>query len=90
MEVIKRTGRVQPFHRDKIEVSIRNAGMDLGEHLSDHDINLIANDVVKSLSTMRGEDGKTSIYEIRLLTALAIKDFGYEKVAKHYFYGFIE
>lgn len=90
MEVIKKSGRVQTFSRDKIETSVRNAGLDIKEHLSEADIRLITDDVVKTLHTMRGDDGKTSVYEIRILAALAIKQFGYEKIAKHYFNGMID
>lgn len=84
MDVIKKDGSRQAFSRDKIETSVRNTSLDIREGVSDRDVNLITDDVVRELKKLRGTEGTTSIHEIRMLTALAIRSFGYEKIANHY------
>ena len=90
MNVIKKSGRTVPFTLDKIETSIRNAGLDLKAQLSEHDVHMMAKDVQKRLIAMRGEDGLTSAFEIRAITVVAVKAYGYEKVARHYAQGIYE
>ncbi len=89
MDVIKKNGRVQPFNREKIEISVTNAGLDIKERLSERDARVITDDVVKKLKDMRGEDGRTSVYEIRILAAKAIQENGFDKIARHYFLGML-
>lgn len=90
MKVIKKSGNVVDFDIEKIRTSIRNAGQDIRAHFSEQDVNTMANDVQRLIVNMRGEDGLTSAYEIRALTAIAVKDYGYEKVARHYGQGVYE
>lgn len=90
MKVIKKSGRTVDFRLDKIETSIRNSGLDIRAQLSEHDVLTMAKDVQKMLLNMRGPDGLTSVYEIRALVVIAVKDYGYEKVARHYAQGIYE
>ncbi len=90
MKVIKKSGKIVDFDIEKIKTSIRNAGMDIKAGLSTHDVNTMADDVHKMIQRLRGEDGLTSAYEIRSVTVVCIKDYGYEKVARHYAQGIYE
>ncbi|MDI9503087.1 MAG: hypothetical protein GX291_09000 [Tissierellia bacterium] len=87
MKVIKRSGKVVDFAIEKIQTSIENAALDMKQTFSAHDVNTMAKDVYQHLVKMRGEDGLTSAHEIRALTVMAIKDYGYEKIARHYAQG---
>ena len=84
MIVIKKDGREQAFEQSKIAFSSIGAAKDVGVNLSDREAGILSQDVTNMLLQLRGPDGKTSSHEIRLLLAVALKRFGYRKVAESY------
>ncbi len=84
MKVIKRSGNIVDYAEDKIAKSIRNTATDMEELISDRDAALIASDVTKHMKELRGDDFLTSTYEVRMITAMAMKDFGFGEIAKRY------
>lgn len=84
MQVIKKDGRIEDFLPEKIATSVINAGADVRIQLSDKDGALVANEVYSLLRFLRGEDGRTSSYEIRGALNSILRDFGYHQVYVHY------
>lgn len=84
MTVIKKDGRKQPFVPHKISTSAIGTARDVGVNLSDREGEILSQDVTKYLLDLRGEDGVTSSYEIRIILALAMKRFGYPTAAAEY------
>lgn len=84
MTVIKKDGRKQAFDPTKIALSSIGAARDVGVKLSDREGEMLSQDVTQAIARLRGNDGQTSSYEIRMLLGLALKQFGYGKVAESY------
>lgn len=80
--VIKRKGREQGFDLAKIETSIFNAARDVGVPMSEKECQLAASDVLKKILALRGEEAKTSSYEIRELVEISLAELGFKKVAE--------
>ena len=65
MKIIKKDGRIQEFDESKIYNSIRGASRDLDRStLNESDLNMQMVDIKEKLAKLRGEDGKTSSFEI--------------------------
>lgn len=90
MKVIKKNGQHESFHAAKLALSAINSARDLSINMSDREGELIAADVKKMVEKIRGEDGLTSIYELRTLLGSVLNQFGYKKVAQRYLCGSLE
>ena len=84
MTVIKKDGRKQPFIPHKIITSAIGTARDVGVNLSAREGEILSQDVAKVLIGLRGEDGVTSSYEIRMILAITMKRFGYPSAATEY------
>lgn len=82
--VIKKDGRQQAFDASKISRSAILTANDMGLRMSEREGELIASDVTDRIIRLRGENGRTSSYEIRYLHALVLAEFGYKRVAHSY------
>ena len=77
MKIIKKDGRIQEFDESKIYNSIRGASRDLDRStLNESDLNML-----------RGEDGKTSSFEIVGVVCGVLKDDGFINVLDAYLAG---
>ncbi len=85
LKVIKKDGRVVDFNPDKIKVSLGNCGSDIGQHLNSMDLDILAKDIEKKLILLRGEEGKTSSYEIISLVLETLHQMGFKKIANSYY-----
>lgn len=84
MMVIKKDGRLQNLDPEKIKTSVLNAASDAGTILNEADVKILANDVVKVIEKIRGENGNTSSYEIIGALIDILKRDGFNKVVEAY------
>ncbi|NMB04352.1 MAG: hypothetical protein GX978_07340 [Tissierellia bacterium] len=90
MIVIKKDGRHEPFLSGKIARSAIASARDQGLHISDKEGELLSEDVHKMIESLRGKNGLTSSYELRMVLSLVLKRFGYTKVAQSYLCDILE
>lgn len=84
MEIIKRNGKVEAFDKSKVLTSIENSSNDLEFPMTDSDLKSISNQIYKKLVSIRGENGYTSSYEVRAITYMVLKQYGFETLSKRY------
>jgi transcriptional regulator NrdR family protein len=87
MDLVKKDGRLQQFDISKIKQSILNASRDIHEPLTDADIKVIENEVLKVLKVLNEE--KTSSYEILGIVLHTLNKLGFSKIGKVYLNGLI-
>lgn len=88
MKIIKKDGRIQEFDESKIYNSIRGASRDLDRStLNESDLNMLMLDIKEKLAKLRGEDGKTSSFEIVGVVCRVLKDDGFTNVLDAYLAG---
>ena len=85
LKVYKKSGRKEDFLVHKISTAIERAGDASHIQLSQKEIDLITNDVVKTIIAIRGEDGLTSAYEIRSIVTKVLRDMGFGKVSNAFY-----
>lgn len=90
MNVIKKNGRQEPFQADKLALSAINTAGDLSQTITNKEGQMIAADVLSIVRQIRGNDGLTSVYELRTILGNVLKQFGYKRVAQHYLCGGLE
>lgn len=90
MTVIKKNGQHEAFNAAKLSLSAVTSAKEQGIVMSEKEGDLIAQDVLKMVRGFRGNDGLTSVYELRTLLGHALRQFGYKKVAKQYLCSSIE
>ena len=87
LKVIKKDGRIEEFISEKIKTSISNCGNDVNLHLNQKELDLIAKEVEDIIIKIRGNDSKTSTYEIRGVVTRVFRDMGYSKVSNCFYEG---
>ena len=88
MKIIKKDGRIQEFDESKIYNSIRGASRDLDRStLNESDLNMLMVDIKEKLAKLRGEDCKTSSFEIVGVVCGVLKDDGFINVLDAYLAG---
>lgn len=84
MEIIKRNGKVESFDRGKVLTSINNCSNGLEFQMNESDLKTLSNEIYKKLVSVRGENGYTSSYEVRGITYLVLRQYGFEKISTIY------
>lgn len=84
MEVIKKDGRLQSLDSNKIATSILNATSSSKSLLNESDINILVEDIVKVIETLRSEYGNTSSYEITGVVVEILKRDGFDDIISEY------
>ena len=84
LKVIKKSKEFELFSKEKLKSSILGASIDNKTVLNESDLNLILNEILKKLRNIRGENGITSIYEIRAVTIEVLKEFKFVGIVKEY------
>ena len=84
MKVIKKDGRIQELSGDKIKTSILSATNSARALLNESDINILVEDIIKTLESTRKEDGITSSYEIIGVVIEMLKRDGFSDVIDKY------
>jgi transcriptional regulator NrdR family protein len=87
LKVVKRRGNIVDFNPDKIRTSVANSAEDAKIYLNERELELIANEVQKIISDVRGPDGTTSSYEIRGVVVRVLKNMGYKDIARLFYEG---
>lgn len=82
MKIIKKDGRIQEFDKNKITTSISNAAS--GYSLTEADLKMVVEDIIKLLNKIRKDETPTSSYEIiGVITDVLVQD-GFKLVLKEY------
>lgn len=82
MKIIKKDGRIQEFDKSKIATSISNAAS--GYSLTESDLKMVVEDIIKLLNKIRKDETPTSSYEIiGVITEVLVQD-GFKLVLKEY------
>ncbi len=84
MDVIKRDGRRQELEVTKIKTSILNSSIDSKKIINEADLKILTKGVVKTLNSLRGDNGTTSSYEILAIVASILKNEGFREIAIAY------
>ena len=82
-KIIKRSGRVAPFDKKKIEKAVAKAFVEIGEG-SARDAKLVADKVVKMLSKGKGKSYIPNIEEIQDMVEKVLMILDFEETAKAY------
>ncbi len=85
LKVYKKNGQVVNFILEKIHVSIEGAADTIGFPINEGEVSLITKDVERKILKLRGQDGITSVYEIRAIITRTLRDMGYDQVADAYY-----
>ena len=85
LKIYKKDARIDDFLIDKIYTSLEKAGDASGVQMNQGEINLIARDIEKTILGIRGQDGLTSVYEVRAIVTKVLRDMGYKQIAKAYY-----
>lgn len=82
MKIIKKDGRIQEFDKSKISTSISNAAS--GYSMTESDLKMVVEDIIKLLNKIRKDETPTSSYEIiGVITDVLVQD-GFTQVLKEY------
>lgn len=88
MNIIKKSGRVEEFDISKVRRSVSNASIEINQPMTDSDLKVIENEVLKILKDLKRE--KTSSYEIFSIVLNVLKKLNFNAVGKAYFNGSID
>lgn len=80
--VIKRSGNLEEYTRDKIVRSIKNAADRNKQQLNSSDVNIIMDDVEDSMKDLNRKVFKTS--EVKQFVKTALKEEGYSQIYDSY------
>ena len=80
--VIKRSGNLEGYSKDKIARSIKNAADSNGQYLNRSDVDILMEDVSKHMNDLNRKVFKTS--EIKEFVKQSLKDEGYGKIYDSY------
>lgn len=82
MKVIKRDGRLEEFMIDKIRTSVARASDEAHSPLTDGDLNVIIERIMKDLNNPNKDQIQSS--EIRKIVSEKLNYCGFKNVAKRY------
>lgn len=85
-KIIKRDGRLQDFSLDKTSRSIKSSASDCDLIINESDIKLICNLVNSKIDKLNSlnKDRLISSLELRVILYEALKELGFDKIAKNY------
>lgn len=82
MKVIKRDGRIQEFMIDKIRTSLARTSDEINNPLTDSDLNVIVEAIMKNLKALKKDEVKSM--EIREIVFERLNYFGFTNIANEY------
>ena len=85
MDIIKKDGRIQKFDSNKVLTSLVNASRDSEEALlNESDLNILVEDIEKTISDLREDGSASSSYEIVGIMIDILKRDGFGSVVKSF------
>lgn len=85
MNIVKKSGNVQEFSKEKLALSILRASDDIKQPLNNADVNYLVNTIETVIKKIRNDN--TSAYEVFAVTIHCLNKENFQLVAKSYFQG---
>ncbi|WP_459128802.1 ATP cone domain-containing protein [Guggenheimella bovis] len=84
MKLLKKDGRIQDYDVKKLETSLLLTADDIQFPLSQKEAELLGKKVTEILTSLRGEDGLTSSFEVRGVTVEVLLENKYKDLSRHF------
>lgn len=85
MNIVKKSGNVQEFSKEKLALSILRASDDIKQPLNNADVSYLVNIIEAVIKKIRSDN--TSAYEVFAVTIHCLNKENFHLVAKSYFQG---